>query len=65
MLQSYQVLAKLPKPVNKLEVKPLSASVHTLVGAKKRKRSELAIAVDTEGINLYDVSPKPCYKLCV
>lgn len=56
MLQSFQILAKLPKPVNAKEVKPLSASVQGLVGGKKRKRSELAVAIDTEGINLYDVS---------
>ncbi|MCJ1250553.1 hypothetical protein MMC30_007781 [Trapelia coarctata] len=55
MLQSFQVLAKLPKPVHKQKAKPFSASVHALVGGKKRKRSELAIAVDTEGINLYDI----------
>ena len=56
MLQSFQVLAKLPNPVNQKELPPKSASVHALVGGKKRKRSELAVAIDTEGISLYDVS---------
>jgi len=56
MLQSFQVLAKLPKPVSPKQLPPQSASVHALVGGKKRKRSELAVTVDTEGVGLYDVS---------
>ena len=33
----------------------LTADVHSLAGSKKRKRSELALALDNQSINLYDV----------
>ena len=37
----------------------LSGNVHaadvTVAGSKKRKRSELALAIDRQGINIYDV----------
>ena len=32
-----------------------AADVHTLSGSSKKKRSELAIAIDNESVNLYDV----------
>ena len=33
----------------------LTADVYSLAGPKKRKRSELALALDNQSINLYDV----------
>ena len=33
----------------------LAADVHTLTEAWKKKRSELALAIDHESVNLYDV----------
>lgn len=33
----------------------LAAEVHAVAGPKKRKRSELAVAIDHQGVNVYDV----------
>ena len=55
MLQLPQVLARLPKSVSDVDSEPLAADVFGLAKGKKRKRSELAIAVNGEAINLYDV----------
>ena len=55
MLQVPQVLARIPKSLSAVDNGPLAADVFTLVKGKKRKRSELAVAVNGEAINLYDV----------
>ncbi|MCJ1384411.1 hypothetical protein MMC17_007527 [Xylographa soralifera] len=55
MLQLPQVLARLPKSLSAVDNGPLAADVFMLVKGKKRKRSELAVAVDGEAINLYDI----------
>ncbi|MCJ1388141.1 hypothetical protein MMC18_000986 [Xylographa bjoerkii] len=55
MLQLPQVLARLPKSLAAGDNGPLAADVYALVKGKKRKRSELAVAVNGEAINLYDV----------
>ena len=34
----------------------LAADVHTLSGSSKKKRSELAVAIDNESVNIYDVT---------
>jgi hypothetical protein len=56
MLQSIQTLATLPKNVTGYDTQPRCASVYSLSSEGKRKRSELAVAIDTEGVSLYDVS---------
>ena len=56
MLQSPQVLAKLPKSLEGDKSRIYAADVHTVARGKKRKRSELVVAVDNESINLYNVS---------
>ncbi|MCJ1437901.1 hypothetical protein MMC27_007288 [Xylographa pallens] len=55
MLQLPQVLARIPKSLSAVDNGPLAADVFTLVKGKKRKRSELAVAVNGEAINLYDI----------
>ena len=55
MLQSSHVLARLPNLVKIQHIKPLAADVHALTEGKKKKRPEIALAVDFEGIRLYDV----------
>lgn len=55
MIQAPYTLAKLPLPLHASQGKTLAADVYTVAGSKKRKRSELAVAVDYEGINIYDV----------
>ena len=56
MLQHPQLLTKLPKSFESEKSRVYTADVHSITGGKKRKRSEIAVAVDDEGINLYDVS---------
>ena len=55
MLQLPQVLVRLPRSLSAVGNEPLAADVHTLAKGKKRKRSELAVAINGEAINLYDV----------
>ena len=57
MIQTPYTLANLPVSPHALQGNTFAADVHSLVGSKKRKRAELAVAVDHEGINIYDVQP--------
>ena len=41
-----------------------AADVLAVAGIKKRKRSELALAVDRQGINIYDVSLRSVFYEC-
>lgn len=56
MIQGPVVLAELPKALPGSRSKVLAADVYGVGGNRKRKRSELAVAIDGQGINLYDVS---------
>lgn len=58
-IQKPYVLTTLPRPLNQRE----GASAYQIgdvwgqqPGSKKRKRSELAVGIDGEALNLYDVS---------
>ncbi|MCJ1303027.1 hypothetical protein MMC08_005833 [Hypocenomyce scalaris] len=55
MIQRPYTLANLPVSLHASQGKIFAADVHTVAGTKKRKRSELAVAVDYEGINIYDI----------
>lgn len=61
-IQKPYVLTTLPRPLNQRE----GASAYQIgdvwgqqPGSKKRKRSELAVGIDGEALNLYDVSLWP------
>ncbi len=55
-LQNPYVVASLPSPIDRLNGRYVVGEVYGGVpGSKKRKRSELAVGIDGEGINLYDV----------
>merc|ERR1711939_1272057 len=57
VLQKPYVVATLPQPIDHAKGHYVVAEVYGgATGAKKRKRSELAVAIDGEGVNLYDVS---------
>lgn len=63
-IQKPYVLTTLPRPLNQRE----GASAYQIgdvwgqqPGSKKRKRSELAVGIDGEALNLYDVSPCPLF----
>ncbi len=50
------VVATLPQPVESNDGNYLAAEVYGgSPGAKKRKRSEIAVGINGEGVNLYDV----------
>lgn len=55
MIQKPYLLADIQQDLNGLP-NILATDVLAVAGSKKRKRSELALAVDRQGINIYDVS---------
>ncbi|CRL28198.1 unnamed protein product [Penicillium camemberti] len=58
-LQSPSVLAQLPRPLHASTGKTRIGDVFSLADAKKRKRYEVAVAVDGEAVNIYNVqTPK-------
>ncbi|KAL4786948.1 hypothetical protein BJX76DRAFT_320156 [Aspergillus varians] len=58
-LQPPSVLAQLPRPLHASTGKTHISEVYSLANAKKRKRYEVAVAVDGEAVNLYNIqSPK-------
>ena len=58
-LQAPYAVASLPRPIDHLDGRYVVGEVlGGAVGSKKRKRSELVVGVDGEGVNLYDVRSK-------
>ncbi|KAL4998550.1 hypothetical protein BDV10DRAFT_166802 [Aspergillus recurvatus] len=58
-LQPPSVLAQLPRPLHASTGKTRISEVYSLANAKKRKRYEVAVAVDGEAVNLYNIqNPK-------
>ncbi|OQE27863.1 hypothetical protein PENSTE_c004G05956 [Penicillium steckii] len=58
-LQSPSILAQLPRPLHASTGKTHIGDVYSLTDAKKRKRYEVAVAVDGEAVNIYNVqTPK-------
>lgn len=55
-LQSPSVLAQLPRPLHATTGKTRIGDVFGLAETKKRKRYEVAVAVDGEAVNIYNVS---------
>jgi hypothetical protein len=54
MIQKPYTLADLPPSLTD-SGEILTADVHTVAGPSKKKRSELAVAIDNESVNLYNV----------
>ena len=48
-------LADIPHDLTGLPENVFAADVLAVTGYRKRKRSELALAIDRQGINIYDV----------
>ncbi|KAL2808246.1 hypothetical protein BJX63DRAFT_40757 [Aspergillus granulosus] len=58
-LQPPSVLAQLPRPLHASTGKTHISEVYSLADSKKRKRYEVAVAVDGEAVNLYNIqNPK-------
>ena len=55
MIQKPYLLAYIPHDLTGLPENVFAADVLAVAGSKKRKRSELALAIDRQGINIYDV----------
>lgn len=53
--QSPSVLAQLPQPLLELGGKTQFGPCYGLTGSRKRKRFEVAAAIDGETLNIYDV----------
>ena len=56
MIKEPHVVAELPEALGSGGGRSLAANIYSLVGGRKRKRSELALALDNQSVNLYDVS---------
>lgn len=54
-LQSPSVLAQLPRPLHAATGRTLIGDVYSIADAKRRKRYEVAVAVDGEAVNIYNV----------
>ncbi|KAF2158529.1 hypothetical protein M409DRAFT_71596 [Zasmidium cellare ATCC 36951] len=48
-------IAALPKPLDSENGRILGANVYSLSGSKKRKRREVAVGVDGESVNIYNI----------
>ena len=56
MIQSHYTIAKLPEGPFPDRTQYHAADIQSAIGSGKRKRSELAVAIDNSGISLYDVN---------
>lgn len=56
MIQKTYLLADIQQDLTGVHGNVLACDVLAVAGSKKRKRSELALAIDRQGINIYDVS---------
>jgi len=55
MIEKPYTLADIPHDIPGALGRILIGDVHAIAGSKKRKRSEIAVAIDHQGINIYDV----------
>jgi hypothetical protein len=59
-IQKPYVIATLPRSIDQSNGQYVVGEVYGAVpGSRKRKRPEVAVGVDGEGVNLYDVSHMP------
>lgn len=56
MIRKPYLLADIQQDLTGIPGNVLATDVLAVAGSKKRKRSELALAIDRQGINIYDVS---------
>lgn len=61
MIQTPYTLAEISRDITGAPVNILAADVYTIAGPKKRKRTELALAIDRQGVNIYDVLLMSCF----
>lgn len=56
MIQTPYALAEIPQDITGTSGQVHAADVYTIAGSKKRKRSEITLAIDRQGVNIYDVA---------
>jgi hypothetical protein len=56
MLRRPSLLAQLPRPLDAEDGEIFAGDVFTVCGSEKRKRSELAVAIDREEVGIFDVN---------
>jgi len=57
LLEAPFTLASLPRPYDATSGRSHASPVYGLRGQRWRKRSEVAVAVDGDGVSIYNVSP--------
>ena len=62
MIQNPYLLTEIQQDLTGLHGNVLASDVVAVTRSKKRKRSELALAVDHQGIKVYDVSLIPVFE---
>ena len=55
MLENPHTLIDLPQDLLGQDSRIWASDVYSVTGARKRKRTELALAIDGETVNIYDV----------
>ena len=55
MIQKPHIVADIPQDLAGSSGQILATDVYAVAGSKKRKRSEIALAIDGQGIDIYDV----------
>ena len=55
-MEAPYAIASLPKPLDSAHGRVQTAPAHSIRGSKKRKRHEIAVGIDGEGVNVYNVN---------
>ena len=56
MIQKPYAMAEIPQDLTGTPGQIHASDVYAISGSKKRKRSELALAIDRQSVNIYDVT---------
>lgn len=54
-IDAVYTIANIPRPIDQANGRILASTVHSLPNSKKRKRSQVAVSIDGEGVNIYSV----------
>ncbi|QDS77163.1 hypothetical protein FKW77_001660 [Venturia effusa] len=57
-IDAVYTIANIPRPIDQTNGRILAATVHSLSNSKKRKRSQVAVSIDGEGVNIYSVKTR-------
>ena len=49
------IIADIPQDITGSSANILPSNVYAITGSQKKKRSETALAIDHQGVNIYDV----------